>query len=238
MRSFLRALTCTAFALVSCAALAETKPAPAKPAAQAPQAKQEMKMETAQLVGLIKSTIMALQHANQTGNYSVLRDLGTPVFRERFDQAQLTAVFYNLRKRGIDFTPILFLPADLTRKPEMTAGNELHIVGDFQTEPLRIQYDLLFSSNRWRLADQWDGGRRCAPTGHRDGARPCHERARVRKRTAVVRHPVSRAVTASQIDREQCLSSEASEDDKSIAGKVAPDANPFPAQPANARVRP
>lgn len=153
MRSFLRALTCTAFALVSCAALAETKPAPAKPAAQAPQAKQEMKMETAQLVGLIKSTIMALQHANQTGNYSVLRDLGTPVFRERFDQAQLTAVFYNLRKRGIDFTPILFLPADLTKKPEMTAGNELHIVGDFQTEPLRIQYDLLFFQidGVWRI---------------------------------------------------------------------------------------
>ena len=41
-------------------------------------------METVQLVALIKSTIMALQHANQTGNYSVLRDLGSPVFRERF----------------------------------------------------------------------------------------------------------------------------------------------------------
>ena len=153
MRSFLRALTFTAFAFASCAALAETKPAPAKPAAQAPQAKQELKMETAQLVGLIKSTIMALQHANQTGNYSVLRDLGTPVFRERFDQAQLTAVFYNLRSRGINFTPILFLPANLTKQPEMTEGNELHVVGDFQTQPLRIQYDLLFLQidGVWRI---------------------------------------------------------------------------------------
>ena len=110
-------------------------------------------METAQLVGLIKSTIMALQHANQTGNYSVLRDLGTPVFRERFDQAQLTAVFYNLRSRGINFTPILFLPANLTKQPEMTEGNELHVVGDFQTQPLRIQYDLLFLQidGVWRI---------------------------------------------------------------------------------------
>jgi hypothetical protein len=96
---------------------------------------------------------MALQHANQTGNYSVLRDLGTPVFRERFDQAQLTAVFYNLRNRGINFTPILFLPANLTKQPEMTEGNELHVVGDFQTQPLRIQYDLLFLQidGVWRI---------------------------------------------------------------------------------------
>ena len=108
-------------------------------------------METIQLVGLIKTTIMALQHANQTGNYSVLRDLGTPVFRERFDQAQLTAIFSNLR--GVNLTPILFLPANLTRQLEMTEGNELHIVGDFQTQPLRIQYDFLFLQidGVWRI---------------------------------------------------------------------------------------
>jgi|SRR5208337_3245862 len=76
MRSLLQALIFATFAFVSSAALAETKPVPAKPAAQA---KQELKMDTVQLAALIKSTIMALQHGNQTGNYSVLRDLGTPV---------------------------------------------------------------------------------------------------------------------------------------------------------------
>ena len=151
MRSFLRALTFTAFALTSCAALAETKPA-AKPAAQ-PQAKQELKMETVQLVALIKSTIMALQHANQTGNYSVLRDLGTPVFRERFDQAQLTAIFSSLRSRGVNLTPVLFLAPNLTKQPEMTQGNELHLVGNFPTQPLQIQYEMLFLEidGVWRL---------------------------------------------------------------------------------------
>jgi len=152
MRSFLRALTFTAFALTSCAALAETKPVPAKSAAQ-PQAKQELKMETVQLVALIKSTIMALQHANQTGNYSVLRDLGSPVFRERFDQAQLTAIFSSLRSRGVNLTPVLFLAPNLTKQPEMTQGNELHLVGNFPTQPLQIQYDMLFLEidGVWRL---------------------------------------------------------------------------------------
>jgi hypothetical protein len=153
MRSFLRALTCTVFAFASCAALAETKPAPAKPAAQAPQAKQELKMETVQLVGLIKSTIMALQHANQTGNYSVLRDLGTPVFRERFDQAQLTAIFSNLRSRSVNLSPVLFLAPNLTKQPELTEGNQLRIVGDFPTQPLKIQYEMLFLQidGVWRI---------------------------------------------------------------------------------------
>ena len=153
MRSFLQALTFTAFAFASCAALAETKPAPAKPAAQAPQAKQELKMETVQLAALIKSTIMALQHANQTGNYSVLRDLGTPVFRERFDLAQLTAIFSNLRSRSVNLSPVLFLAPNLTKQPEMTEGNQLRIVGDFPTQPLKIQYEILFLQidGVWRI---------------------------------------------------------------------------------------
>ena len=153
MRSFLRALTFTAFAFASCAALAEIKPAPAKPAAQAPQAKQELKMETVQLVALIKSTIMALQHANQTGNYSVLRDLGTPVFRERFDQAQLTAIFSSLRSRSVNLSPVLFLAPNLTKQPELTEGNQLRIVGDFPTQPLKIQYEMLFLQidGVWRI---------------------------------------------------------------------------------------
>src|SRR6516164_6355559 len=72
-------------------------------------------METVQLITLIKSTIMAVQHANQTGNYSVLRDLGSPVFRECFDQARLTAVFANLRSRGVSLSPVLFLAPNLTK---------------------------------------------------------------------------------------------------------------------------
>jgi len=110
-------------------------------------------METVQLVTLIKSTIMAVQHANQTGNYSVLRDLGSPVFRERFDQARLTAVFANLRSRGVNLSPVLFLAPNLTKQPEMTEGNELHVVGDFPTQPLQIQYEMLFLEldGVWRL---------------------------------------------------------------------------------------
>ncbi len=110
-------------------------------------------METVQLVTLIKSTIMALQHANQTGNYSVLRDMGTPVFRERFDQAQLTAIFSTLRARNVNLSTVLFLTPNLAKQPDITEGRQLHIVGDFPTQPLKIQYEMLFLQidGVWRI---------------------------------------------------------------------------------------
>lgn len=136
-------------ALASSVASAEENPK-AKPATPA---KQEMQIENVTLIVLIKSTIMALQHANQTGNYSVLRDMGSPVFRERFDQAALTAAFASLRSRQVNLAPVLFLAPNLTKQPEMTSGNELHIVGNFPTQPQQIQFELLFLNldGAWRL---------------------------------------------------------------------------------------
>lgn len=151
MRYLFVVLLLGAFALSSSGASAEeTRQQAERPAAPA---KQEMQIENATLIVLIKSTIMALQHANQTGNYSVLRDMGTPIFRERYDQAALTAAFANLRTRHITLNPVLFLPPNLVKQPEMTAENELHLVGNFSTQPLQIQYDLLFLNldGAWRL---------------------------------------------------------------------------------------
>ncbi len=102
---------------------------------------------------MIKSTIAAVQHANATGNYSVLRDLGTPIFRERYDDAKLTAIFGNLRTRGVNLSPTLMLQPNLTKQPEMTPQRQLHVVGTFPTQPLQIQYELLFLQldGIWRL---------------------------------------------------------------------------------------
>ena len=146
-----RVLTSVVFAIASNSALAEQKKP--LPSDVAPQAKQEIKIETIQVIILIKSTIMALQHANQTGNYSVLRDLGSPVFRERFDQASLTAIFSDLRKRGTDLSLIMQLPPNLAKQPEITVANELHLVGNFPTQPLQVQFEMLFLrlDGVWRL---------------------------------------------------------------------------------------
>jgi hypothetical protein len=135
----------------------ENKLPAAKPSAakkpEAPQENQQLTIDGNQLALLIKSTIIAVQHANQTGNYSVLRDLGTPVFREQFDHASLAQIFANLRGRQLNLTPVMQLTPYLTKPAEITAQNRLRIVGNFATQPVQLQYELLFMSidGIWRL---------------------------------------------------------------------------------------
>jgi hypothetical protein len=113
----------------------------------------EQKIDNVALAILIKSAIVAVQHANSTGNYSVLRDLGTPGFRERFDQAKLTAIFASFRARGINLSPVLMLLPNLTKPAEMTPQGQLRVFGTFPTRPLQIQYALVFQQQdgAWRL---------------------------------------------------------------------------------------
>ena len=71
---------------------------------------------------LIRSTLLALDQANKTGNYTVLRDLGAPGFQATNNPAQLGDIFANLRRERIDLSGVAvlraatdLLPAD--RKP-------------------------------------------------------------------------------------------------------------------------
>jgi hypothetical protein len=121
------------------------------PPAPKPEA---LKVNVATLTLMIKGAVIALHQANVTGNYSVLRDLGTPLFRETFDQASLTERFQNIRSRKIDLSIALLLSPHLTKNPEWNQNHELLLVGDFPTSPLRIHFELAFMplDGAWRLA--------------------------------------------------------------------------------------
>ena len=67
----------------------KSKPAPQKPAAQkpvAPTAKpgapQVVMPDAEKIVLLLRTTLITLNDAMQTGNFTVLRDMGAPGFRE------------------------------------------------------------------------------------------------------------------------------------------------------------
>jgi hypothetical protein len=150
-----RAALCSAAILCVNEALAEGKGAPlAKRSPEtATKPQQGAGVDGVQLAMLIKSTVIALQHANQTGNYSVLRDLGTPLFRERFDQVKLSAIFSGLRGRGVNLSPVLLLSPNLTKQPELTDQKQLRVIGNFPTQPLQIKYELVFQQidGVWRV---------------------------------------------------------------------------------------
>jgi hypothetical protein len=105
------------------------------------------------LLILIRASLIALNQANVTGNYTVLRDLGAPSFKEANSADKLAQIFASMRQRNLDLALALLIQPKLYRKPVITPSGMLRITGFFPTDPERITFDLMFSAvkGRWRL---------------------------------------------------------------------------------------
>ena len=129
------------------------KPGKLEPArAPVPQAVLPALPAAEDLLGLIRTTLIALNQANQTGNYTVLRDLAAPDFRNLNDASKLGAIFQVLREQAVDLTPLLLISPEVSRPPAINQNGLLSLVGFFPTQPLRVNFDLAFqnSGNAWR----------------------------------------------------------------------------------------
>ncbi|RWL83514.1 MAG: hypothetical protein EOR67_04565 [Mesorhizobium sp.] len=124
---------------------APTAPAPTAPAWPA---------NAAQAIYLARSTMMALQQAVETGNFTVLRDMGSPGFRAQNTAADLAIRFQALRQSGADLTAVAVVAPQLSTPPFLDPQKQLHLVGLFPTQPLEIDFDLSFENvdNRWRIS--------------------------------------------------------------------------------------
>jgi hypothetical protein len=124
---------------------------PAEPKSQAAPALAVPSDDT--LVALISTTLIALNQADATGNYSVFRELGAPGFQVANSTGKLSETFAKLRSRSFDFSPIVLLQPKLIRRPEINRGGMLRVTGFFPTRPEQLNFDLIFQSleGRWRL---------------------------------------------------------------------------------------
>lgn len=102
---------------------------------------------------LVWSAMAAVDHANQTGNYSVLRDLGAPSFQTNNNAATLAGVFAALRVQRTDLSNALVVTPSYEFAPAIIAGGLLRIRGNFPLRPNPIGFDLLYQnvSGQWRL---------------------------------------------------------------------------------------
>jgi hypothetical protein len=105
------------------------------------------------LVMLITSTLIALNQANATGNYSVFREMAAPGFQVANSTGKLADTFAELRSRNFDLSPIVLLQPKLVRKPEIGAAGMLRVSGFFPTAPERLNFDLIYQpiNGQWRL---------------------------------------------------------------------------------------
>jgi hypothetical protein len=105
------------------------------------------------LLILINSALIALNQANATGNYTVLRDMAAPGFKRVNSPERLAQVFANLRNRNLDLSPVVLFQPKLFRKPAISDKGMLRITGFFPTAPERVNFDLIFQpvQGKWRL---------------------------------------------------------------------------------------
>lgn len=104
------------------------------------------------LAMLIRTSLLALNQANLTGNYSVLRDLGAPAFQQANNPARLGQLFANLRMRQINLDPVLVIEPKIA-EPFINDRGMLRLKGFFPTKPERVNFELAFQKidEQWRL---------------------------------------------------------------------------------------
>lgn len=123
---------------------------PARGAAPAPQ--QSAIPQVAGLIVLIKGSLVALNQANQTGNYTVLYGLGSDGLRASTNPQNLAQSFAAFRQRNIDLSQVIFLDPQLSQQPAIQGGR-LHLVGAFPSQPMQITFDIWFepSQGQWKF---------------------------------------------------------------------------------------
>ena len=106
-----------------------------------------------ELAKLIWSTMAAVDHANQAGNYSVLRDLSAPAFQVANDSARLARIFETLRASNADLSNTMLLAPTYASAPVVMNPDVLHVQGYFGLRPTAIGFDLYYQwlQGRWRL---------------------------------------------------------------------------------------
>jgi hypothetical protein len=112
-----------------------------------------MPVSIEQALYLIRSTLLTLNDANRSGNYTVLRDLAAPDFQARNTAADLGQSFSDLRRRNFDLYGAALLAPQLTTVPALDQNGLLHLAGNIPTRPQQINFDLVFQvvDNQWRL---------------------------------------------------------------------------------------
>ena len=143
-------ITPARFFLAGCLA-AVASPLPAQAPAPAPAANRAGVPDSIVVNKLIWSAMAALDHANQTGNYSVLRELGSPSFQASNSAATLGGIFQALRNQQVDLGYTLVVGPTLQFPPAIVQEGLLRIRGTFPLRPAPIAFDLLFQN----IAGQW-----------------------------------------------------------------------------------
>ena len=103
---------------------------------------------------MVKVTLVTLNNAVLTRNFSVLWSQSSYRLRRRYSTAKLRQAFAPLIRQRVDLAPALNLQPLWRRPPEVDARGELRLLGWFHTQPRVVRFDLRYvrERGRWRLS--------------------------------------------------------------------------------------
>ncbi len=101
---------------------------------------------------LIKTTLLAFNDANITGNYAVLHAKTSKPFRDQFSPERLKEVFKEFAEKHIDFAVIAAKTPVPSQDSKIDDDGRLILVGYFDTTPSYVYYDLhyIVSEGQWK----------------------------------------------------------------------------------------
>jgi hypothetical protein len=123
---------------------------------------------------LIRSTLIAIDQANKTGNYTVLRDLAAPGFQAANTAARLGDIFANLRRDKTDLSGVAALEPQLSLLPQIEANGLMHMSGFFRSRGGEVRAALRAGGRAMETVRRLRGPRAKRPDGA--GARSPRDR--------------------------------------------------------------
>lgn len=121
--------------------------------AQQPNQEPPARVTGVEISSLVRGTVLAVHHANITGNYTVLRDLGDNYFRTVNTAVRLGEIFSKIRQSDIDLSRTVLFDPFMTARPVISPNKVLLIEGYFPTDPLGVVFKMGFRHEfgRWRI---------------------------------------------------------------------------------------
>jgi hypothetical protein len=104
-----------------------------------------------QLISIVRNVLLAVNDANLTGNYTVLRDLSDPDSQGLNTPERLEESFRPIRQQGTDFSIVAVATPRFAQLPAFTPQGYLRVNGEFDSSP-RITFDIFLQlvAGRWR----------------------------------------------------------------------------------------
>ena len=105
------------------------------------------------VVLLVRSTMLTLNDALQTNNFTVLRERGSPNFQNSATAQELANAFAQLRSLQIDLIGVSVSVPQLVAPPTIDAQSRLRIIGFYPGQGVQFNFDLQYEpvAGQWRL---------------------------------------------------------------------------------------